>query len=60
MVRPLHGAILNTLKCVLPTSFRVALVFNFPTLGSLYASRVDFETVRTESYMCGCCRILVL
>ena len=33
MVRPLHGAILNTLKCVLPTSFRVALVCNFPALG---------------------------
>ena len=46
LVRPLHGAILNTLKCVLPTSFRVALVCNFPALGSLYASRVDFETVR--------------
>ena len=47
-------------KHLLPTSFRVALVCNFPALGSLYASRVDFETVRTESYMCGCCRILVL
>ena len=46
MVRPLHGAILNTLKFVLPTSFRVALVCNFRALGSLYASRVDFETAR--------------
>ena len=34
----LHGAILNSLKCVLPASFRVALVCNYPPLCSLYAS----------------------
>jgi len=61
MARPLHGAILNfKMRITVPTSFRVALVCNFPALGSFYASRVDFETVRTQSYMCGCCRILVL
>ena len=36
----------DTKHFILPTSFRVALVCNFPALGSLYASRVDFETVR--------------
>ena len=43
----LYGVILNTLKCVLPTYFRVALVCNYLALGSLYASRVVFKTVRT-------------
>ena len=42
----LYVVILNTLKRVLPTSFRVALVCNYPALCSLYASRVGFETVR--------------
>ena len=47
MARPLHGAILNfKMRITVPTSFRVALVCNFPALGSLYASRVDFETAR--------------
>ena len=55
----LHGVILNTLK-VLPTSFRVALVCNFPALCSLYASRVGFETVRIFIIICGYFRILVL
>ena len=51
----LYGVILNTLKCILPTSFRSALVCNYPALCSLYASRVGFETVRI--LMCGCFRI---
>ena len=56
----LYGVILNTLKCVLPTSFRVALVCNYPALCSLYASRVGFETVRILIIICCCFRILVL
>ena len=57
----LHGVILNALKCVLPTSFRVALVCNHPALCSLYASRVGFETVRTLIYVVAfayyCCTL---
>ena len=41
-----HGVMLNTLKCVLPTSFCVALVCNCSALCSLYAGRVGFETAR--------------
>ena len=33
----LYWVILNTLKCVLPTSLHVALVCNYPALCSLYA-----------------------
>ena len=56
----LFGVILNTLKCVLPTSFRAALLCNYPALCSLYASRVGFETVRILIIICCCFRILVL
>ena len=56
----LYGVILNTLKCVLPTSFRAALLCNYPALCSLYASRVGFETVRILIIICCCFRILVL
>ena len=38
----LYGVILNTLKCVLPTSFRVTLVYNYPALCSLYAKPQRF------------------
>ena len=58
----LYGVILNTLKCVLPTSFRVALVCNYPALCSLYASRVGFKTVRilicVVAFACLCCSIV--
>ena len=38
----LYGVILNTLKCVLPTSFRAALVCNYLALCSLYAKPQRF------------------
>ena len=43
----LYGVLLNTLKCILPTSFRVALVCNYPALCSPYACRVGLKTIRT-------------
>ena len=52
----LYGAILNTLKCVLPTSFRGALVCNYSALMFLVCYPCRFLN-RADSYVCGCFRI---